>query len=125
MPPSVGSAGSEAVDLARIVGIALAPWQEQFLIDALSERPDGKWAAKEVGLNVPRQNGKGNILAARELAGLILFGDQLITHTAHQFDTAQEHFLRMSLLFETCPALEGKLKRIRSEEHTSELQSQR
>lgn len=114
MPPSVGSAGSEAVDLARIVGIALAPWQEQFLIDALSERPDGKWAAKEVGLNVPRQNGKGNILAARELAGLILFGDKLITHTAHQFDTAQEHFLRMSLLFETCPALEGKLKRIRT-----------
>jgi hypothetical protein len=37
---------------------------------ALGVREDGKWAAFEVGLDVSRQNGKGGILEARELAGL-------------------------------------------------------
>ena len=59
------------------------------------ERADGKWAAFETALIVPRQNGKGSILEARELAGLFLFGEQLILHSAHEFKTAQEAFRRV------------------------------
>ena len=34
----------------------------------LGEKPDGRWAADEVGIVVPRQDGKGAIFEARELA---------------------------------------------------------
>ena len=88
VPPSaVSSAGAEAVELAALAGLFLDPWQELVLQSALSERADGKWAALEVGLVVPRQNGKGSILEARELAGMFLLGEELILHSAHVFKT--------------------------------------
>jgi hypothetical protein len=40
--------------------------------------------SSDVGLVVPRQNGKGTILEARELAGLFLFGESIL-HTSHEF----------------------------------------
>lgn len=95
VPESVSSAGDEAIDLAAAAGLELDPWQQLVLRDALGEREDGKWSAFEVGLVVPRQNGKGSILEARELAGLFLFGEQLIVHSAHQQRTSSEHFRRM------------------------------
>jgi hypothetical protein len=83
------------------------------LADSLEQRPDGWWAAKEVGLNVPRQSGKGNVLQAREIAGVVLFGDELITHSSHLFETSQEHFHKMLWLFESSADLQGKVKRVR------------
>jgi hypothetical protein len=44
---------------------------------------------------VPRQNGKGTILEARELAGLFLLGERLLIHSAHEQDTSLEHFRRL------------------------------
>lgn len=84
-PQHVTSAGHEAVDLAASAGLILDPWQAFVLEHALGERGDGQWAAFEVGLVVPRQNGKGSVLEARELAGLFLFGEELILHSAHEF----------------------------------------
>lgn len=92
------SAGRDAIDLAASAGLVLDPWQEWVLENSLGENPDGSWAATEVAALAPRQNGKGSILEARELAGLALFGEQLIIHTAHEFDTAKEHYLRMETL---------------------------
>jgi hypothetical protein len=72
-----------------------------FALDgALGVRADGKWSAFEVGLVVSRQNGKGGILEARELLGLFELGERLIVHSAHQFDTSMEAFLRMEQLLE-------------------------
>ena len=84
-PGYVASSGREALDLARSVGLWLDPWQALVLDHALGERADGKWSAFECAVIVPRQNGKGGILEARELAGLFLFGEQLILHSAHEF----------------------------------------
>lgn len=95
------SAGDDAVDLAAVAGLHLDPWQEHVLRGSLGERKVGgslKWQAFEVGLICQRQNGKGSILEARELAGLFLFGEKLIVHTAHLFATAMEHRLRMENL---------------------------
>lgn len=92
------SAGRDAIDLAASAGLVLDPWQEWVLEKSLGENPDGSWAATEAAILAPRQNGKGSILEARELAGLALFGEQLIIHTAHEFDTAKEHYLRMETL---------------------------
>ncbi|WP_228023103.1 hypothetical protein [Streptomyces acidicola] len=36
----------------------------------MAEDAEGRWAAFEVCANVPRQNGKGAIIEARELWGL-------------------------------------------------------
>lgn len=111
-PEATSSAGAEAVDLAAMAGLELDPWQALVLEHSLSERPDGKWAAFEVGIVISRQNGKGSIEEARELAGLFLLGERLIIHSAHQFDTSLEAFRRLLFLVENTPELSRKVKRV-------------
>lgn len=103
-PLHVTTCGDDAVDLAGIAGLVLDPWQEHVLRGACATDGIGKWAAKNVGLIVPRQNGKGSILEARELAGLFLFGEDIV-HTAHLFGTASEHQRRLESLIRGCPFL--------------------
>jgi hypothetical protein len=86
-----------------MAGLHLDPWEEFVLVNSLGERDDGKWAAWRVGLVVPRQNGKGAVLEARELAGLFLFGEQLLIHSAHEQKTSSEHFRRLLNLIEGVP----------------------
>lgn len=112
VPDYVSSAGAEALELCAMAGLHLDPWQALVLTDALGERADGKWAAFEVGVNVARQNGKDGILEARELTGLFLLGEQLIIHSAHQFDTSLEHFRRLLELIESTPDLDKRVKRV-------------
>lgn len=92
------SAGAEAVELAAELGLFLDPWQQFVLEQSLGEKLDGRWAAFQVCLLCPRQNGKGSILEARELAGLFLFDEKRITHSAHEAKTAKDHFERMESL---------------------------
>ena len=74
------------------------------MLESGLRRRGGKWAAFEVGLIVARQNGKGTVLEALELAALFLFPDvRLILHSAHEFKTAQEAFLRVRALIEDNP----------------------
>lgn len=103
-PLYVTSRGDDAVDLAAVAGLMLDPWQEHVLRGACATNADGNWAAKNVGLIVPRQNGKGSVLEARELAGLFLFGENIV-HTAHLFGTAAEHQRRMESLIRGCDYL--------------------
>jgi hypothetical protein len=112
VPPYGSTAGDEAIDLAAQAGLILDPWQQLVLRDSLGETPAGKWTAFEVGLIVSRQNGKGSILEARELAGLFLFGERLILHSAHEFKTAQEAFLRIRDLIDGTRDFRKRVKRI-------------
>jgi hypothetical protein len=80
--------------------------------DPYSRMEQRKWAAFEVGLVVSRQNGKGSLLEARELAGLFLFGERLIIHSAHQFDTSKEAFNRILMLIEQTPDLDREVARV-------------
>jgi len=109
---TVSSTGAEAVELAALAGLHLDPWQQLILDGALGERPDGSWAAFEVGVVVPRQNGKGALLEARELAGLFLLGERLIVHSAHLFDTSLEAFRRLLELIESTPELDQRVQRV-------------
>lgn len=88
------------------------PWQRLVLRTAMGERSDGKWAAREVGLVVPRQNGKGSVLEARELGGLFLLGERLITHTAHEFKTAGDAFRRIRTIIDGSDELTRRVKSI-------------
>lgn len=112
-PPSAVSrqAADEAVELAALAGLHLDGWQVEFLRDALSTRADGRWAAREAALVCPRQNGKGAVLEAVELAGLFLFDEQLILHSAHEFKTATEAFRRVWSLIEGTPDLDRQVHR--------------
>jgi hypothetical protein len=107
------TAGSEVIELAASAGLILDPWQCDVLNGAMLELPGGRWAAFEAGVIVPRQNGKGGILQARQLAGLFVLGEKLQVHTAHEFKTAFEHFLRVKELIEGCPELDRKVQIIR------------
>jgi hypothetical protein len=111
-PPKLSSSGQEAVELAALAGLELDPWQRLVLDHALGEREDGRWSSFEVGLIVSRQNGKGSILEARELAGLFLFNERLILHSAHEFKTAQEAFLRIRDLIDGRPEFRKRVKRV-------------
>lgn len=107
-------AAREAVELAASAGLFVDPWQEAALVDALGETADGKWAAFEVAPIMPRQNGKGVLLEIRELAGLFLFGEELILHSAHEFKTAAEAFRRVLSLVVNTPDLERRVAKVRT-----------
>jgi len=66
----------------------------------MGERRDNTWAAKRVGVTVPRQNGKSQLLVARALAGALLFGEKKIVISAHQQDTAREAFNKLVEILE-------------------------
>ncbi|WP_157107472.1 hypothetical protein [Nocardia grenadensis] len=119
----VDSRALEAIDLASLAGLELDPWQclvlEQMLAvreetywDEINGREENRWAAFEFGLVVARQNGKGSILEARELAGLFLFGEKTIIHSAHLFDTSHKHFERIAHLIEHTPELAAEVMSI-------------
>lgn len=110
----VSSAGQECADLAASAGLFLDPWQVAILDGSLSERRGGKWAAFEVAEIVPRQNGKNGVVEARQLGGLFLFRERLQVHSAHEFKTALEHFIRIRQLIEMTPDLYRKVKIIRT-----------
>ena len=111
-PEYVSSAGEDAIECARMAGLILDPWQEFVLLHGLGERADGKWAAFEVAACVPRQNGKGGIIEALELAGLFVFEERLIVYSAHLFDTAKESMRRLLELIESTPEFDRRVQRV-------------
>jgi phage terminase large subunit-like protein len=109
----LSSSGQEAVELAALAGLQLDPWQQLVLDQGLGEREDGSWSAFEVAVIVARQNGKGAIIEARELAGLFLLGERLILHSAHEFKTSIVAFKRIESLISNCDHLRKRVARVR------------
>ena len=114
VPPHVSTSGAEAVELCAAFGVHLDPWQAHVLDGALGEREDGKWSAFEVGLIVPRQNGKGEVLLARQLAGLFLLDERLIMHSAHEYKTAAEAFARIKAVIDGSDELRRHVAKVRT-----------
>lgn len=111
VPKSVRTAGDAAIELYELSGQVLDEWQRECVRDALALAADGQWAAFEFALIVPRQNGKGAVLECIELAFIVLFDAKLVIHTAHEFKTSQEAFLRIKAVFEGTPELYALVKR--------------
>lgn len=119
VPDYSSGTGDEAVELCHLAGLELDPWQEFTLRHSLGERADGKWAAYEVGIVVPRQNGKNEIAIARELTGLFLLGERLLIHSAHQFDTSLEAFDRLLDYIDGTPEFVKRVRKV-SRSHGTE-----
>lgn len=122
VPPAVRSRADDVFEMAELVGFGLDPWQRLVIEGATGERPDGQWAAKRVGVNVPRQNGKGGILELVELTWLYRWaleiadrtpGPPLAIHSAHEFVTSQKHSMRLWSLIERTPVLLDQVRRRR------------
>lgn len=120
LPPDVHSlaAAEEAIELADSYGICdghpLVESQKITIRGAGGERADGTWAATRVADFGPRQGtGKSDKINAWELAHLLLFGTGLILHTAHEFQTANEAFLRLVAVFDAHDDLSRRVARIR------------
>lgn len=113
-PESYSTAGYETIQLAKKAGLVLDPWQCHVIDKALGEDENNKWTCFEAAVIVSRQNGKGAILEARELAGLFLFEEKLILHSAHEFKTAREAFKRIVSLIDNTPILKKKVKSVKT-----------
>lgn len=113
-PKVRGNEWEDVADLAKAYGLVLDEWQENVLEAAMGVRSDGRWAATTVGVNVPRQNGKGALIEARELAGLLLFGDKVIIHSAHEQKTTRVGFERVLAYFENYDDLRKKVRSVMS-----------
>jgi hypothetical protein len=114
VPEYSQSSGDDAIELAASAGLVLDEWQKLAVRDILAENAAGNWLTFESGLLVPRQNGKGAILEAIEIADMFLFGARLVIHTAHEFKTAQEAFRRVLFLVENTDFLRKRVDRVRT-----------
>ena len=104
--------GEDAVALCSAVGLVLDPWQEHVVRGMLGERLDRRFSAPQVGVVVPRQQGKGVILEARALAGLFLLEERYIIWTAHELKTAQAAFLRLRGWIDGSPELSAMVRQM-------------
>jgi len=116
-PDSQGSYGPQVVAFAAACGVNLDDWQAYVIGGLFAVDGAEKWAATEFGLLVSRQNGKGEILVAYDLAHLFLFPRQdgrrkTILHTAHEMKTAIDGFDRLRSVVEAQPELMRRVQRI-------------
>lgn len=109
VPEGDETTGQEAVDLARAYGVPLDPWQENIVRGILRESA-GTWSASQAGLVVGRQNGKGQILLALELYGLLVLGEQVL-HTAHAVKTSSDAFRRLWAVMQAHDDLASRVRR--------------
>lgn len=92
------SMGDEAIELYEKSGRIAYDWQK-FIVNALmAKNGQDLWTHMNFGYSVPRQNGKNEIIAIRELFGL-LNGERII-HTAHRTQTSGTAFKRLVSILE-------------------------
>lgn len=94
--PYYETKGQEAIDLYNSTGRTAQEWQELMLSDILAVNEDGLWMHTKFGYSVPRRNGKNEIVAIRELFGLI--NGEKILHTAHRTTTSSSASKRLAAL---------------------------
>lgn len=68
-------------------------WQKLLISNIMAVDDSGLWTHATFGYEVPRQNGKGEVLTMRELEGL-KSGERII-HTAHRTSTSHSAFVRL------------------------------
>lgn len=100
------SRGNEAIELYEKSGRIAEPWQKEMLRHMLAyDAKTELWVHSTFAFEVPRRNGKNEILVMRELYGL--FNAQRGMHTAHRTNTSTEAFERLYDVLITAGFSEG------------------
>lgn len=95
-----------AIDYYRKSTRDVYEWQEGILQPLMALNDEGLWVHMKFGLAVPRQNGKNEIVAIRELAGL--YEGERILHTAHRTNTSKTAFERLMSILEASGLVNGE-----------------
>lgn len=102
--------GPEAVSFYEESGRHSLDWQKLLISDIMAQNDDGLWTHQKYGYEVPRQNGKGEVLTMREFWGLV--NNERICHTAHKTSTSHAAFMRLVAILEAAGYVElGRKKK--------------
>lgn len=88
--------GKEAIDYYNSTGRVAQEWQELLTYDILAVNEEGLWVHTKYGLSIPRRNGKNEVVAIREIYGLL--NGESILHTAHRTTTSSAAAKRLATL---------------------------
>ena len=94
--PYSESLGQRAIDLYSETGRTPQPWQEALVYDIRAVDDEGLFIHSKFGYEVPRRNGKGEIITIIELDDL--FAGRRTLHTAHRTTTSSSASLRLATL---------------------------
>ncbi len=92
------SHGKKAVELYEKTDRKAQKWQANLLKHMLAYDKEGLWVHTKFGYSVPRRNGKNEVVAMRELYGLVM--GESILHTAHRTTTTHSAWERLLDLVE-------------------------
>lgn len=95
----------EAIEIYRKSQRDVYEWQEALLQPMLALNTDNLWVHMKFGLAVPRQNGKNEVVAIRELYGL--YNGEKLLHTAHRTTTSATAFNRLLAIMDEMGLEEG------------------
>ena len=88
--------GVRAIELYKETGRTPQPWQEALVYDIRAVDDEGLFIHSKFGYEVPRRNGKGEIITIVELDDL--FAGRRTLHTAHRTTTSSSASLRLATL---------------------------
>lgn len=92
--PYTDTLGERAIGLYRDTSRQPQPWQEALIYDIRAVNDEGLFAHMKFGYEVPRRNGKGEIISIVELDDL--FDGRKCLHTAHRTTTSSSASLRLA-----------------------------
>lgn len=92
--PYTETLGREAIELYNSSGRTAQEWQELLIYDILAINEDGLWVHTKFGEEIPRRNGKNEIVVIREMWGLE-HGEKIL-HTAHRTTTSTSASRRLA-----------------------------
>lgn len=106
--PYTETYGQEAIDAYNTAwesaGRKAQEWQELMMYDILAVNEDGLWVHTKFGWEIPRRNGKNEIVTIRELWGLE-HGERIL-HTAHRTTTSTSASRRLAALLDAAGYVE-------------------
>lgn len=108
--------GRRAINLYNKTKRKAQDWQKLLLNDILAVNDKGLWVHTKYGYSVPRRNGKNEIVAIRELYG-ILKGEHVL-HTAHRTTTSHSASVRLVNLLDDLGFIEVQ-RMSKKEEYTN------
>ena len=93
LTPYKKSMGAQAVKLYGESGRKAIRWQKDLVKAIMRQDKGGLWVHQKFGYSVPRRNGKNEVVAMRELWGLV--NGERMCHTAHRTTTSHTAWDRL------------------------------
>ena len=96
--PFSSTRGPEAVESYEQSGRRADDWQKLLISDILAVDAGGLWIHPVFGYEVPRQNGKGEVLILKELHSLE--NSRRVIHTAHRTSTSHAAYVKLKYVLD-------------------------